>query len=327
MTLPTRSLGPDLVVSALGLGCMTMTDFYGPADERESIRTIHRALELGVTLLDTADVYTGGENERLVGRAIRDKRDSVVLATKFGNVIDGNRRYIDGRPSHVPRACDASLARLGVDHIDLYYLHRPDPTVPIEDTVGAMAELVVEGKVRHVGLSEPTASTVRRAASVHNIAAVQSEWSLFSRDVEAEVAPTCRELGIGIVPFAPLGRGILTGAVADPEDLAPDDVRRHNPRFGAENLAHNVDQVHVVEKIAAAHDCSPAQVALAWLLSKGQDVVPIPGTERRRWLEENVRALELQLGQDERRKLESIQPAGDRNADMSYFGRETPEKV
>ena len=250
MPLARRKLGSQLEVSAFGLGCMTMTDFYGPADADEAIRTIHHSIELGINLVDTADVYGLGDNERLVGQALAGRRDRVVLATKFGNVIEDGKRTINGRPEYVHKACDASLDRLEVDHVDLYYLHRPDPEVPIEDTVGAMAELVTEGKVRHLGLSEASASTIRRAVTVHPIAVVQSEWSLFSRDIERQVVPTCRELGIGIVPFAPLGRGMLTGALAELADLAPDDVRRHNPRFAEDNFAHNIAQVSLVAGMA-----------------------------------------------------------------------------
>lgn len=320
----TRSLGRGLEVSAVGLGCMTMTDFYGPADADEAIDTIHHAIDVGVTLLDTADVYGLGENERLVGRALEGLREGVTLSTKFGNVVEDGVRSINGRPDYVPRACEASLQRLGVDHIDVYYLHRPDAEVPIEETVGAMADLVTVGKVRHLGLSEPSVSTLHRAVAVHPITVLQSEWSLFSRDIEAEIAPTCRELGIGIVTFAPLGRGMLTGTVSSRAELAPDDVRRRNPRFEGENLARNVEQVRVVEEVAAAHGCTPAQVALAWLLARGDDVVPIPGTERREWLDQNVGALDLELTADDLDRLDALRPAGDRNADMSYLNRDTP---
>lgn len=323
---PSRSLGPSLPVSALGLGCMTMTNFYGAADESESIMTIRRALDMGVTLVDTADVYSDGENERLVGRAIAGRRAEVVLASKFGQVFRDGEHVLDGSPDYVPKACDASLERLGVDHIDLYYLHRPDPRVPVENTVGAMADLVSAGKVRYIGLSEPSPATIRRAVSVHPITAVQSEWSLFSRDIEAEVAPTCRELDIGIVPFAPLGRGLLTGAVASADDLAPDDYRRTVPRFAPKNLAHNVEQVRVVEDVARDFGCTPAQAALAWLLARGEDVVPIPGTERRVWLEQNVQALDVKLDEAALKRLDSVQPAGDRSANMGALNRETPPR-
>ncbi len=290
MTLPTRTLGIDgPEVSAQGLGCMSMTDFaYGPADEDEAVATLHRALDLGVTFLDTADVYGLTENERLVGRTIANRRDEVVLATKFGNVFRNGERGVDGSPAYVAEACDASLDRLGVDHIDLYYLHRPDLTVPIEDTVGAMAELVTAGKVLHLGLSEASADTVRRGAAVHPIAALQSEWSLFTRGLEDDVVPTCRELGIGLVPFSPLGRGMLTGSVTDRDALADNDFRRTNPRFDEGNFEHNLALVDVVKEVAAAHGCTPGQVALAWLNARGDDIVPIPApsaapTSRTMW--------------------------------------------
>jgi aryl-alcohol dehydrogenase-like predicted oxidoreductase len=329
MAIPTRTLGgTGLTTSTQGLGCMSMTDFaYGPADEAESLATIARALELGVTFLDTADIYGLTENEKLVGRAIAGRRDEVVLATKFGNVFRDGRRGVDGSPAYVPEACDASLERLGVDHIDLYYLHRPDTSVPIEDTVGAMAELVAAGKVRHLGLSEASAATIRRAATVHPVAALQSEWSLFSRDIEAEVAPTCRELGIGIVPFSPLGRGLLTGTVTTVDELAENDFRRTNPRFAEGNLEHNLRLVEVVKDIAAARGCTPGQVALAWLHAQGDDVVPIPGTKRRRYLEENVGALDVTLTPEDLTRLEGLQPAGDRHFDMGFFERDTPART
>jgi aryl-alcohol dehydrogenase-like predicted oxidoreductase len=304
---------------------MSMTDFaYGPADEAEALATIARALDLGVTFLDTADVYGLTENEKLVGRAIADRRDEVVLATKFGNVFRDGRQRVDGSPAYVPQACDGSLQRLGVDHIDLYYLHRPDTSVPIEDTVGAMAELVTAGKVRHLGLSEASAATIRRAVAVHPIAAVQSEWSLFSRDIEDEVVPTCRELGIGLVPFSPLGRGMLTGTVTSLDGLADNDFRRRNPRFADGNLDHNLRLVDVVRDVAAARGCTPGQVALAWLAAQGDDVVPIPGTKRRRYLEENVAALDVSLTAQDLERLGGLQPAGDRHADMTFVNRDTP---
>lgn len=326
MTLPSRALGADgPTVSAQGLGCMSMTDFaYGPADEDEAVATIHRALDLGVTLLDTADVYGMTENETLVGRTIRDRRDEVVLATKFGIVFRDGARGVDGSPEYARQACDASLARLGVDHVDLYYLHRPDTEVPIEDTVGAMAELVAAGKVRHLGLSEATADTVRRAAAVHPIAALQSEWSLFSRDLEADVVPTCRELGIGLVPFSPLGRGILTGALTDLSTLAPNDFRRTNPRFAEGHFDHNLALVEEVRAVADRHGCTPGQVALAWLAAQGDDVVPIPGTKRRQYLEENVAALDVALDEEDLVRLDRLQPDGDRSDDMGWVARSTP---
>ena len=329
MTLPTRTLGTDgPEVSAQGLGCMSMTDFaYGPADEDEAVATLHRALDLGVTFLDTADVYGLTENERLVGRTIADRRDEVVLATKFGNVFRDGQRGVDGSPAYVAEACDASLDRLGVDHIDLYYLHRPDLTVPIEDTVGAMAELVTAGKVLHLGLSEASADTVRRGAAVHPIAALQSEWSLFTRGLEADVVPTCRELGIGLVPFSPLGRGMLTGSVTDRDALADNDFRRTNPRFDEGNFEHNLALVDVVKDVAAAHGCTPGQVALAWLNAQGDDVVPIPGTKRRTYLEDNVGALDVTLTADDLERLGALEPAGDRAVDMTFVNRDTPPKA
>ena len=322
-----RNLGRDagLTVSELGLGCMGMSEFYGSVDDGEATATIHRALELGVTLLDTADMYGHGDNEHLVGRAIADRRDQVVLATKFGVLRDRNdptRRGISGRPDYVHEACDASLRRLGVEHIDLYYQHRVDPDVPIEETVGAMAELVGAGKVRHIGLSEAAAQTIRRAHEVHPITAVQSEYSLWSRDIEDEVIPTLRELGIGLVAYSPLGRGFLTGQIKRPEDLAEDDFRRYNPRFQGENFQRNLDLVAKVEQIAQAHDAAPGQVALAWLLAQAQDVVPIPGTKRRSYLEQNVAAGELELTAEELRTLDALDPAaGDRYPDMSAINR------
>jgi aryl-alcohol dehydrogenase-like predicted oxidoreductase len=329
MPLPSRTLGRDgLTTSAQGLGCMSMSDFaYGPADETEALATIARALDLGVRFLDTADVYGLTENEKLVGRAIAGHRDEVVLATKFGNVFRDGKRGVDGSPAYVPQACDASLQRLGVDHIDLYYLHRPDTSVPIEDSVGAMAELVAAGKVRHLGLSEASADTIRRAVAVHPIAAVQSEWSVFSRDIEARVLPTCRELGIGIVPFSPLGRGLLTGTVTNVDELADNDFRRSNPRFAEGNLEHNLRLVEVVREIAAARGCTPGQVALAWLHAQGDDVVPIPGTKRRRYLEENVAALDVQLTPDDLTRLDGLRPAGDRHFDMGFVERDTPVRA
>jgi len=307
----TRALGPDLLVSAQGLGCMGMSEFYGTTDEGEALATIGRALDLGITFLDTADMYGPFTNEQLVGRAIADRRDEVVLATKFGIVRDSGRVGVAGDPAYVRAACDASLQRLGVDVIDLYYQHRVDLQVPIEETVGAMAELVAAGKVRHLGLSETSAETVRRAHAVHPIAAVQSEYSLFSRDVERAVLPALRELGIGLVAYSPLGRGVLTGAITSRDDLAEDDFRRGNPRFAQEALDANLALVRRVRELADEKGCTPGQLALAWVAAKGEDVVPIPGTKRRRYLEENAAARALVLTADELARLEAAVPAGD----------------
>jgi len=328
MTLPTRALGrPGLTVSAEGLGCMGMSFAYGTPDHDEATATIHRALELGVTFFDTADMYGFGHNEELVGKALAGRRDDVVVATKFGIYLDGGApggRGVRGDAAYVRQACDASLGRLGFDHIDLYYQHRPDTSVPIEETVGAMAELVAAGKVRHLGLSEASADTVRRAAAVHPITALQSEWSLFSRDIEDEIIPACRDHGIGLVPYSPLGRGLLTGAVTSLDKLQSDDFRRTQPRFQGDNLERNLELVAVVRDIAAAKGCTPSQVALAWLLAHGDDVVPIPGTKRRTYLEDNVGAVEVDLTSEDLARLDGLTPVGERSAEASWVNRDTP---
>ncbi len=310
--METRKLGPELEVSAIGLGCMGMSEFYAGRDEAESVATIHRALELGVTLLDTADMYGVGRNEELVGRAIRDRRDRVVLATKFGNLrgADGSFLGVSGRPEHVRAACEASLKRLGVEVIDLYYQHRVDPDTPIEDTVGAMADLVRAGKVRFLGLSEAGPETIRRANAVHPIAALQTEYSLWSRDPEDEILPAVRALGIGFVAYSPLGRGFLTGQFKRFEDLAPDDYRRNSPRFQGENFQRNLDLVGRIEGMARAKGCTPAQLALAWVLARGTDIVPIPGTKRRTYLEENLGALAVTLDAADLAAIDAACPPG-----------------
>jgi aryl-alcohol dehydrogenase-like predicted oxidoreductase len=312
-----------LEVSRQGLGCMGMSEFYGTSDEGEAIATIHRALELGVTFLDTADMYGVGANERLVGKAIADRRDGVVLATKFGNVRAGDGTWLgrSGKPDYVHSACDASLERLGVDTIDLYYQHRVDPDTPIEDTVGAMKELVQAGKVRYLGLSEAAPQTIRRAHAVHPITALQSEYSLWTRDPEDDILPTVRELGIGFVAYSPLGRGFLSGRFRSPDDLPEDDFRRRNPRFQAGNFERNLELVERVKEIAAEKGVTPSQLALAWVHAQGDDIVPIPGTKRRSYLEENVAAAAIALTEDDLARLDEVFPAGvtagDRYPDMS----------
>ena len=322
-----RTLGNVLDVSAVGLGCMGMSEFYGQHDDAQSIATIHRALDIGVNFLDTADMYGPFTNEQLIGRAIRDRRDEVVLATKFGNVRheDGSWAGISGRPEYVRSACDASLARLGVDHIDLYYQHRVDTTVAIEETVGAMSELVKAGKVRYLGLSEAAPATVRRAHKVYRITALQTEYSLWSRDPEDEILPTVRELGIGFVAYSPIGRGFLSGRFRTIDDLDADDYRRNSPRFAGENFAKNLAVVKRVEEIAKRKGVTPAQLAIAWLLSQGDDIVPIPGSKSRAHLEENAAAANLQLSPEDLAQIDEIAPkgvaAGDRYPNMASVNR------
>ena len=328
MIMQPRKLGSQgLTVSAIGLGCMGMSEFYGSANESEAIDTIHRSIELGATFLDTADMYGPFTNEKLVGRAIRDRRDQVTVATKFGNMRGEKGEFlgISGRPDYVREACDASLQRLGVDVIDLYYQHRVDTKVPIEETAGAMAELVSAGKVRYLGLSEAAPATIRRAHAVHPISALQTEYSLWSRDPEDEILPTVRELGIGFVAYSPLGRGFLTGRFRSIDDLEPNDYRRHAPRFQGENFQKNLDLVERIEELAKEKGVTPSQLALAWVLHRGDDIVPIPGTKRVKYLEENLGAAGIRLSEDELQRIDEIAPkgaaAGERYPDMSTVNR------
>ena len=326
MTLPRRRLGTDgPEVGAIGLGCMGMSQSYGVRDDdAESLATLHRALDLGVTLIDTADVYGAGANETLLSAVVTSRRDEVVLATKVGLVPAAGQTIpagVDGRPEYVHRAARASLDRLGVDHVDLYYLHRVDPQVPVEETVGAMAELVAQGLVRYLGVSETSAEQLRRAHAVHPIAALQSEWSLFTRGLETDVVPAARELGVALVPFSPLGRGLLTGTVTSAADLPHDDMRRGFPRFADGNLAANLQLVDQVRAVAVEHGATPGQVALAWLLAQGPDVVPIPGTKRRRYLDENAGAVDVVLSPGDLERLDALRPVGNRYADGSFMAR------
>jgi aryl-alcohol dehydrogenase-like predicted oxidoreductase len=321
--MQTRTLG-DLQVSAIGLGCMGMSAFYGAHDDEESIKVIHHALDKGITLLDTADMYGPWTNEELVGKAIKDRRDQVVLATKFGNEVDENGKRtggVNGRPEYVRKSIEGSLKRLGVDHIDLYYQHRVDPDVPIEDTIGEMAKLVEEGKVRYIGMSEAAPETIRRAAKVHNITALQTEYSLWSRDPEDEILKTVRELGIGFVAYSPLGRGFLTGQIKSPDDFGEGDFRKNHPRFQGENFQKNMELVEKVNQIAEEKGCTTGQLALAWVLAQGDDIVPIPGTRHINYLDENIGAVDIKLSDEDLQRLDEAAPAGatagDRYADMS----------
>jgi aryl-alcohol dehydrogenase-like predicted oxidoreductase len=330
MPLPTRTLGADgTTVGAIGLGCMSFSPAYGGFEGVDPTDVIRRAVDLGVTMLDTADVYGPHTSEVAVGKAIAGRRDEVVIATKFGIVsppVGSQPAVVDGSPAYVRSAIEGSLSRLGIDHVDLYYQHRADVDVPIEETVGAMAELVTEGKVLHLGLSEASVDTIRRAAAVHPIAALQSEWSLWSRDIEDDIVPTCRELGVGIVPFSPLGRGMLTGRVTSFDDLPDDDMRRTHPRFRDGALAANLTSVDVVREVAAAHGVAAGQVALAWLLAKGPDVVPIPGTKRIAYLEENAGAADVELTADDLARLDGVTAVGERWVDPTWINRTTPPK-
>ncbi|HYC60372.1 MAG TPA: aldo/keto reductase [Thermoanaerobaculia bacterium] len=326
--MQTRKLGNQgLTVSTMGLGCMGMSEFYGSTDESEAIATIHRAIELGVTFLDTADMYGPFTNEKLVGKAIRDRRDAVVIATKFGNMRgeDGAFLGVNGRPDYVRKACDDSLRRLGIDVIDLYYQHRVDTKTPIEETVGAMSELVRAGKVRYLGLSEAAPATIRRAHATHPISALQTEYSLWSRDPEDEIFPTVRELAIGFVAYSPLGRGFLTGRIKTIDDLEPTDYRRRSPRLSGENFAKNLELVTKIEEIAREKGITSSQLALAWVLHRGDDIVPIPGTKHVKYLQENVRALDVKLSEEELQRIDEVAPkgvtAGDRYPDMSTVNR------